>query len=174
MNIVRTCSVVCILQLLLGCATSGSTDPRDDSLSTAIKCTFTSDCDNFNKDKERDLEAERDETRRLEALAASADSELKSNQAQIDALQRSLDELDSSITRLRKQADEASFEAGAKKDEIAVVKNRVNVLQEEADRVEANVLKEDISVKQAEQQKTVLVRRQNELESLLQTILSSQ
>lgn len=174
MRTFKLCGIVGVLSMLIGCATSGSTDPRKDSLVTAVKCSFTSDCDNYNKDKERDLEAERDEARRLESEANTANVELASSQAAVASLQQSLNELDSSITTMQKQADEANSAAGDTNDEIAALKTQLDTLQKETLEVESDVLKEDISVKQAETKRTSLVSRRDELEQLLQTILSSQ
>ncbi len=174
MNSIRLSSIVCLFSVVAGCATSGSTDPRNDSLGTSIKCTFTADCDNYNQGRERDLQAERDEARRLEAESTIARGELAASEAELGSLQSSLDDLDRSIASLQKEADDAAAEAGEKKDEVAAIKAQLDAMRDEARDVESDVLKEDISVVQAEEKKTDLVNRRDELESLLETILSSQ
>ncbi len=167
---------VCVAMVitLTGCSTSGSTDPRRDDLVTSIKCSLTADCSNFNEDKERDLEAEREESRRLEAEARAAQAELAASQSAIDELNQSLAELDASIVSLKKKTEAASLESQAKKDEIAGLKRTLDDMEKEAAALESDVLKETISVNEAQLERDKLVNRRQELESLLEEILSSQ
>ena len=159
---------------MVGCATSGSTDPRDDSFITSARCAFTDDCENYVDDKERDLIAERDKSRQLEAERVSADTDLANTRAQVDTMRASLNELDVSISSLREQAELATAEAASSRDEIARLQSELDQLQIETQETEDDVLKETISVETAEIQRTSLINRRDELEALLQSILASE
>jgi len=162
------------VSLLAGCATSGSTDPRDDNILTSARCALTRDCENYVDQQERDLTAERDEARRLEAQKSDADAELAATDSKIDRMRQSLGSLDRSIASLREQTKSANLEAESDRDAIAEIERELERLQEETQEIEDDVLKEEISIEKAEITRTSLVTRRDELEALIQSILASE